>query len=257
MRAHGLPRKRGGRCAGTNRGIGLSLFFHGSGFTGGGEVKLASKASLELTARGVRILVAQHRDRPGHAHHARADRRRRARHAVRRDRGRRRRHRRRARQRADGRVAHLHGRRARSCSAAPRRCASGSGGCRPREYFRAARPARRSRRSTSSPARSHWDDDTYRGDAYATYGWGVRRRRGGGRSATPSRCTPIAVHGRARDRQGDSSGARARADRGRHRAGTRLRAARGGGDARRRDGQRAAHQLHHPDDARHAARSTS
>jgi CO/xanthine dehydrogenase Mo-binding subunit len=42
---------------GTNRGIGLSLFFHGSGFTGGGEVKLASKASLELTARGARILV--------------------------------------------------------------------------------------------------------------------------------------------------------------------------------------------------------
>src|SRR5438874_7905472 len=32
--------------AGTNRGIGLSLFWHGSGFTGGGEVKLASKASL-------------------------------------------------------------------------------------------------------------------------------------------------------------------------------------------------------------------
>ena len=40
------------------RGIGLSLFFHGSGFTGGGEVKLASKASLALTDRGVRILVA-------------------------------------------------------------------------------------------------------------------------------------------------------------------------------------------------------
>ena len=46
------------KLAKTNRGIGLSLFFHGSGFTGGGEVKLASKASLALTARGVRILVA-------------------------------------------------------------------------------------------------------------------------------------------------------------------------------------------------------
>jgi CO/xanthine dehydrogenase Mo-binding subunit len=44
--------------AGSNRGIGLSLFFHGSGFTGGGEVKLASKASLALTARGVEIRVA-------------------------------------------------------------------------------------------------------------------------------------------------------------------------------------------------------
>jgi CO/xanthine dehydrogenase Mo-binding subunit len=43
---------------GSNRGIGLSLFFHGSGFTGGGEVKLASKASLALTERGVEIRVA-------------------------------------------------------------------------------------------------------------------------------------------------------------------------------------------------------
>jgi CO/xanthine dehydrogenase Mo-binding subunit len=42
---------------GGRRGLGLSLFFHGSGFTGGGEVKLASKASLALTASGVRILV--------------------------------------------------------------------------------------------------------------------------------------------------------------------------------------------------------
>jgi len=43
---------------GTNRGIGLSLFFHGSGFTGGGEVKLASRASLALTGRGVQVRVA-------------------------------------------------------------------------------------------------------------------------------------------------------------------------------------------------------
>jgi CO/xanthine dehydrogenase Mo-binding subunit len=43
---------------GSNRGIGLSLFFHGSGFTGGGEVKLASQASLALTERGVQIRVA-------------------------------------------------------------------------------------------------------------------------------------------------------------------------------------------------------
>jgi CO/xanthine dehydrogenase Mo-binding subunit len=43
--------------AGTNRGIGLSLFFHGSGFTGSGEIKLASKASLALTDAGVRVLV--------------------------------------------------------------------------------------------------------------------------------------------------------------------------------------------------------
>jgi CO/xanthine dehydrogenase Mo-binding subunit len=53
----GFTRKRA-KWRGTNRGIGLSLFFHGSGFTGIGETKLASKASLELTATGVRILVA-------------------------------------------------------------------------------------------------------------------------------------------------------------------------------------------------------
>ena len=46
------------RYRGTRRGIGLSLFFHGSGFTGSGEVTLASKASLELTETGARILVA-------------------------------------------------------------------------------------------------------------------------------------------------------------------------------------------------------
>jgi CO/xanthine dehydrogenase Mo-binding subunit len=43
---------------GSNRGIGLALFLHGAGFTGEGEVMLASRASLELLPRGVRILVA-------------------------------------------------------------------------------------------------------------------------------------------------------------------------------------------------------
>jgi CO/xanthine dehydrogenase Mo-binding subunit len=39
------------------RGTGLALFFHGSGFTGGGEVKLASRAGLALTPAGVKLLV--------------------------------------------------------------------------------------------------------------------------------------------------------------------------------------------------------
>ncbi|MDQ2667786.1 MAG: xanthine dehydrogenase family protein molybdopterin-binding subunit [Gemmatimonadota bacterium] len=43
---------------GTNKGIGLALFYHGAGFTGSGELRLASKAKLELTASGVRILVS-------------------------------------------------------------------------------------------------------------------------------------------------------------------------------------------------------
>ena len=57
VRRTGFAAKRR-KWRGTHRGIGLSLFFHGSGFTGAGETKLASKASLELTAHGVRILVA-------------------------------------------------------------------------------------------------------------------------------------------------------------------------------------------------------
>ncbi len=50
------------RTAGRERtasGIGLALAWHGAGFTGSGEIKLASVASLELTADGrVRILTA-------------------------------------------------------------------------------------------------------------------------------------------------------------------------------------------------------
>jgi CO/xanthine dehydrogenase Mo-binding subunit len=34
------------------RGVGLAAFFHGAGFTGGGEAKLASEAALRLTAEG-------------------------------------------------------------------------------------------------------------------------------------------------------------------------------------------------------------
>ncbi len=57
VRRTGFRRKRE-QYRGTNRGIGLALYFHGAGFTGSGEVKLASKASLELTERGARIRVA-------------------------------------------------------------------------------------------------------------------------------------------------------------------------------------------------------
>ena len=42
---------------GTNRAIGLSLFYHGAGFTGAGERNLKSRARLELTPTGVRIAV--------------------------------------------------------------------------------------------------------------------------------------------------------------------------------------------------------
>jgi CO/xanthine dehydrogenase Mo-binding subunit len=57
VRRAGYRRKRA-EYAGTNRGIGLSLFYHGSGFTGSGELKLASRAAIELTATGVRVLTS-------------------------------------------------------------------------------------------------------------------------------------------------------------------------------------------------------
>jgi CO/xanthine dehydrogenase Mo-binding subunit len=43
---------------GTNKGIGLALFYHGAGFTGAGEERLKSRARLDLTPSGARILVA-------------------------------------------------------------------------------------------------------------------------------------------------------------------------------------------------------
>ena len=43
----------------TASGVGLALAWHGAGFTGSGEVRLASVASIELTAEGqIRILTA-------------------------------------------------------------------------------------------------------------------------------------------------------------------------------------------------------
>jgi len=38
------------------RGIGISLAFHGAGFTGSGEAKLKPRAGVELTGRGARVL---------------------------------------------------------------------------------------------------------------------------------------------------------------------------------------------------------
>ena len=57
VRRSDFHRKRA-EYAGTNKGIGLALFYHGAGFTGSGELRLASKAKLELTKSGVRILVS-------------------------------------------------------------------------------------------------------------------------------------------------------------------------------------------------------
>ncbi len=56
MEAARLP--AGSARARKRRGIGLSLALHGAGFTGSGEAHLKSRAGLELTASGARVLSA-------------------------------------------------------------------------------------------------------------------------------------------------------------------------------------------------------
>jgi CO/xanthine dehydrogenase Mo-binding subunit len=155
--------------AGTNRGIGLSLFFHGSGFTGGGEVKLASKASLALTDRGARILVASTEIGQGtRTMHAQivaetlgvpydcidvnaAD---------------------------TGEVPDSGPTVAsRTCMVVGRilqRCAEEMrvrlGGLTPRQYLRRHGPLVITK-EYEKPSEITWSDDSYRGDAYGTYGW--------------------------------------------------------------------------------------
>jgi CO/xanthine dehydrogenase Mo-binding subunit len=151
------------------RGIGLSLFFHGSGFTGGGEIKLASKASLALTERGVRILVASteigqgtrtmHAQIVADAMGIRYD-------AV-------------EVNAADTGVVPDSGPTvaSRTCMIVGRilqRCAGEMktrlGRLTPREYLRRHGPLVITK-EYERPVEMSWDDSTYQGDAYGTYGW--------------------------------------------------------------------------------------
>jgi CO/xanthine dehydrogenase Mo-binding subunit len=156
--------------AGTNRGIGLSLFFHGSGFTGGGEVKLASKASLALTGRGARIFVASTEIGQGtrtmHAQivadalgvpYDRVD----------------------VNAADTGEVPDSGPTVAsRTCMVVGRilqRCAEEMrarlGPLTPREYLRRHGPLVITK-AYERPGDMSWDDDSYQGDAYGSYGWG-------------------------------------------------------------------------------------
>ncbi|CAN5845833.1 xanthine dehydrogenase family protein molybdopterin-binding subunit [soil metagenome] len=155
---------------GTNRGIGLALFYHGAGFTGSGELRLASKASLELTATGVRILVSSTEIGQGtRTMHAQIV--------------------------ADALgipyeqvdVAQPDTQRvpdsgptvaSRTCMVVGKilqRCAEAMkerlGLLSPREYF-ARHGAFTIQKEHQPPAWIQWDDTTYSGDAYATYAWG-------------------------------------------------------------------------------------
>ena len=152
------------------RGLGLALFFHGAGFTGAGEVKLASRASLELTERGARILVASTEIGQGartiHAQIvadtlglpveaidvARADT---------------------ARVPDSGptvasRTTMVVGRLLERCAKEMRRRL---GRLTPAEYLRRHGPLVVTK-EYEPPTSSVFDEETYRGDAYGTYAWG-------------------------------------------------------------------------------------
>jgi CO/xanthine dehydrogenase Mo-binding subunit len=152
------------------RGIGLSLFFHGSGFTGGGEVRLASKASLALTERGaVRILVASTEIGQGtRTMHAQivadtlgipyeqvevnaADT------AVVPDSG----------PTVASRTCMIVGRILQRCAEEMR---ARLGRLTPQQYVRKHGPFVITKQY-ERPTEMVWDDATYRGDAYGTYGW--------------------------------------------------------------------------------------
>ncbi len=162
-------RRRRRALAGSGRGIGLSLFFHGSGFTGAGEEKLASKASLELTPRGVRIRVASTEIGQGtRTMHAQivADAM-----GIPYDRV--------EVNAADtgevpdsgptvaSRTCMIVGRILQRCAEEMR---SRLGGLSPREYLRRNGPLVITK-EYERPVGMVWNDDTYKGDAYGSYGW--------------------------------------------------------------------------------------
>ena len=156
--------------AGTHRGIGVSLFFHGSGFTGSGEVMLKSRAALETTERGVRVLVASTEIGQGtrtmHAQivadalgipfddvdFAQPDT------FVVPDSG----------PTVASRTCMIVGGILQKCAEELR---ATIGAAHPAEHFR-AHGATRVVREYEKPQNVNWDDETYRGDAYPTYGWG-------------------------------------------------------------------------------------
>jgi CO/xanthine dehydrogenase Mo-binding subunit len=163
-------RRRRRELSGSNRGIGLSLFFHGSGFTGGGEVRLASRASLELTESGARILVASTEIGQGtrtmHAQivadalgipyervevsEADTDRVPDSGPTV------------------ASRTCMVVGKILENCAREMKRLL---GKRTPREYLEKFGPLVVTK-EYENPARLQWSDETYRGDAYGAYGWG-------------------------------------------------------------------------------------
>ena len=155
---------------GTNRGIGLALFYHGAGFTGSGERYLKSRARLVLTPTGVRIAVGSTEIGQGtRTMHAQivsdalgipyeqvevaqpdtlyvAD----------------------SGPTVASRTCMVVGKILEECALELK---AKLGGLSPAEYF-ARHGELIVERMYEPPDWIQWDDDSYKGDAYATYGWG-------------------------------------------------------------------------------------
>ncbi len=164
----GYAEKRAAR--GGQHGIGVSLFYHGSGFTGSGELRLASRAAIEVTERGVTVLTSSTEIGQGtRTMHAQivADALGVPYESVE------------VAQPDTSRVPDsgptvasrtcmvVGGILQRAATEMRRRIGDAS----PAEYFRAHGPFR-VEAEYEQPDWIEWDDETYRGDAYATYGWG-------------------------------------------------------------------------------------
>ncbi len=155
---------------GSSRTIGLSLFFHGAGFTGAGERNLKSRARLELTPNGVRIATGSTEIGQGtrtmHAQIvtdalgipyedvevAQPDTSKVA------DSG----------PTVASRTCMVVGKILEECA---HELKEKLGGLSPAEYY-ARNGALTVERMYEPPDWIQWDDNTYLGDAYATYGWG-------------------------------------------------------------------------------------
>jgi CO/xanthine dehydrogenase Mo-binding subunit len=163
-------RRRREALRGTNRGIGLALFYHGAGFTGAGEERLKSKARLDLTPTGARILVASTEIGQGtrtmHAQIvsdalgvpyesievAMPDT------AISADSG----------PTVASRTCMVVGKILERCAIEMKRMLNGMS---PVEYYETKGPLSVVLEHVPPPW-INWDDDTYQGDAYPTYGWG-------------------------------------------------------------------------------------
>jgi CO/xanthine dehydrogenase Mo-binding subunit len=163
-------RRKREQLRGTNRGIGLALFYHGAGFTGAGEERLESRARLDLTPTGAAILVASTEIGQGtRTMHSQivADALGVPYETIE------------VAQPDTGVVADSGPTVAsRTCMVVGKileRCAlemkAKLGGLTPAEYFAKHGPLSVVMEHVP-PSWIHWNDDTYQGDAYPTYSWG-------------------------------------------------------------------------------------